>query len=300
MHWVLLSFASAFLLGCYEVSKKMAVQNNAVIPVLFLNTLFGALLLCPLVIASRYVPDILNGTPFFVPTITRHEHAFMIIKSLLVSTAWLLGFFAIKHLPLTIVGPITATGPVLTLVGAMLVFGERLNAWQWAGVALTVISFFLLSASGKKEGITFSGNKWILFLVLSVMFSCMSGLYDRFLMLHVSPTAVQFWSNVYLSLVMLALMVALWMPERRKTTRFQWRWSIFLIALFLACADFIYFYALSDRAALISVVSMIRRSNVIVTFIAGAWLFGEHNLRGKALDLLLILVAMLMLWMGTR
>ena len=57
-----------------------------------------------------------------------------------------------KHLPLTIVGPINATRPVMVLVGAMLVFGERLNGWQWAGVTLAAISFMMLSKSGRREG----------------------------------------------------------------------------------------------------------------------------------------------------
>lgn len=36
---------------------------------------------------------------------------------------------------------INATRPVMTLVGAMLIFGERLNLYQWIGVFMAVISF---------------------------------------------------------------------------------------------------------------------------------------------------------------
>lgn len=57
-----------------------------------------------------------------------------------------------KHLPITIVGPINATRPVMVLVGAMLVFGERLNLYQWIGVMLAVASFFMFSRSGRKKG----------------------------------------------------------------------------------------------------------------------------------------------------
>ena len=45
--WLSLAFLSAFLLGCYEVCKKKSLDNNAVIPVLFLNTCFCSLLFLP-------------------------------------------------------------------------------------------------------------------------------------------------------------------------------------------------------------------------------------------------------------
>ena len=43
MTWLLLAFLSAMLLGFYDVSKKKALQENTVVPVLFLNTLFCSL-----------------------------------------------------------------------------------------------------------------------------------------------------------------------------------------------------------------------------------------------------------------
>ena len=43
--WLTLAFASAALLGFYDVAKKKALTENAVLPVLLLNTLFSTLLL---------------------------------------------------------------------------------------------------------------------------------------------------------------------------------------------------------------------------------------------------------------
>ena len=105
--------------------------------------------------------------------------------------------FGMKHLPLTIVGPINATRPVMVLVGAMLVFGERLNLYQWIGVMLAIVSFFMLSRSGKKEGIDFKHNKWIFFIVLAAITGAISGLYDKYLMKSLNPMLVQSWYNVY-------------------------------------------------------------------------------------------------------
>lgn len=298
--WLALAFVSAFFLGCYDICKKKSVNENAVIPVLFFNTLFCAVLLLPMVIISRISPESLDGTIFYVPAVSIETHGYIFVKAVIVLSSWILGYFAIKHLPLTLTGPINATRPVMTLVGAMLIFGERLNLYQWIGVILTIISFFLLSISGRKEGIKFHKDKWIIFLMLATILGAASGLYDKFLMQRFSSTAVQFWFNSYQCIMMFIIMMVLWHPKRKKSTPFNWRWSILLVSVFLTVADFVYFYALTDPDAMISIVSMVRRSSVLVSFIGGVVLFHEKNLKGKAIDLILIIIGMFFLYLGTK
>ncbi len=298
--WLTLAFISAFFLGCYDICKKKSVNGNAVIPVLFLNTLFCSLLLLPLVVLSRISPDTLAGTIGYVPSVPIETHGYIFIKSVIVLTSWIFGYFAIKHLPLTITGPINATRPVMTLLGALFIFGERLNLYQWIGVVVTIISFFLLSLSGKKEGISFHKNKWVFFMLFAAIAGAASGLYDKFLMQQFSSTAVQFWFNTYQWILMFVVLITIWYPKRKKNTAFEWRWSIILVSIFLTIADFVYFYALTDPDAMISIVSMVRRSSVLVSFAGGVIFFHEKNLKGKAIDLFLIIVAMFFLYLGTK
>ncbi|SHF59670.1 EamA family transporter [Dysgonomonas macrotermitis] len=298
--WLALAFVSAFFLGCYDINKKMSVHNNAVIPVLFLNTLFCTLLLSPLFFISRLSGETLAGTIYYVPVVSLEAHLYIVLKSLIVLSSWIFGYFATKHLPLTITGPINATRPVMTLVGALLIFGERLNLYQWIGVLLTIVSFFLLSATGKKEGINFRQNKWVLFIFIAAVLGALSGLYDKYLMQKFSSTAVQFWYNLYQCIMMLVVLIILWYPKRAKSTPFSWKWSILLVSFFLTLADFVYFYALSDPDAMISIVSMVRRGSVVISFIGGVLFFHEKNLKGKALDLVLIIIGMFFLYLGTK
>ena len=287
--WLALAFLSAFLLGFYDVSKKYSLRNNAVIPILFLNTLFCSLIFLPL--AFR--------TPFGGWEVQRY----ILLKACIVLSSWLLGYIGIKNLPITIVGPINATRPVMVLVGALIIFGERLNLMQWAGVLLAILSFFLLSRSGKKEGIDFKHNRWILCTVGAAILGAISGLYDKYLMatesgLGLPRLTVQCWYNFYQCIMMGAMLLLLWWPKRKESTPFKWRWNILLISVFLSVADYVYFYSLSLDGALISVVSMVRRSSVLVSFLLGALLFHEKNLRSKAIDLALVLLSMFLLWLG--
>lgn len=296
---------SAALLGFYDSFKKKSLQGNAVIPVLFINTLLCSIIFLPLIVLSA-TGCIPADNTFHIGSGGWEMHRYIILKSMIVLSSWLAGYIGMKHLPLTIVGPINATRPVMVLIGALLVYGERLNAWQWAGVAVAATSFFMLSKSGRKEGINFTHNKWIGCIVIAAILGAISGLYDKYLMaspanggVGLDRMAVQSWYNIYQTAMMLIMLAIIWFP-RRKSDRFHWHWSIIGISIFLSAADFLYFYALSLPDAMISIVSMIRRSSVLVSFMFGAIFFHEHNLRGKAIDLILVLLSMVLLFIGSK
>ena len=191
--WVSLTFLSALMLGLYDVAKKHSLKANAVLPVLWLNTLFSTIIFAPALIDSVVGEGWLDGSVFATTTGSLHDHATVFLKAVMVLASWIFGYFGIKHLPITIVGPINATRPVLTLVGAMIIFGERLNGYQWVGVILAIVSLFLLSRSSKKEGINFAHNRWILCVAAAALIGVFCGLYDRHIMHSLNPVFVQSW-----------------------------------------------------------------------------------------------------------
>ena len=289
MTWWLLAFCSAALLGGYDSFKKISLKDNAVVPVLLLNTVLSALIFSPFLFATGW-----GGWAV---------QKFILLKSALVLSSWMAGYFAMKNLPLTIVGPINATRPVLVLLGAIFIFDEHLNAIQWGGVILAMVAYFLMRLSGHKEGIK-PGNKWLVCLILAVILGAASGLYDKFLMsperLGLDRSQVLAWYTLYQAGMMALVLVFLWLPVRHKTTPFRWDWSIPFISIFLCGADYLYMQALSQPDALIAVVSMIRRGSVLVSFAIGAFILKEKNIRSKALDLILLLASMVLLYFGSR
>lgn len=307
--WLLLAFVSATFLGFYDTSKKASLKDNAVLPVLLINTALSTLFFSP------FLMDYVLGTGWFSGSALDTDpyagvvgaaefsalraHGLVVLKAFIVLSSWIMGYFGLKHLPLTLVGPINATRPVLVLVGATLIFGEQLNAYQWAGVLTTILSIFMMSRAGKKENIDFKSNKWIWCVAGATIMGAVSGLYDKFVMRQLSPMFVQSWFNLYQMLIMIVICALLWYPTRHKTTPFRWSWAIPLISIFICLADFAYYTSLSDPDSMISVVSLVRRSSVIISFLCAAIIFRERNLRAKALDLLLILVGMALIWLGT-
>ena len=316
--WLGFAFLSAILLGFYDVFKKKSLKDNPVIPVLFLNTLFSSLLLLPLLLLSvNGVVD--EDSLFYAHSYGWEGHRLFLLKAVIVMSSWICGYIGIKNLPITIVGPINATRPVMVLIGALTFLGEKLNVWQWIGVVVAIISFYLLSRSGKKEGIDFKHNKWIFFVIMANILGAVSALFDRWLLspqsVHFDQVSVQIWNNVYqcgmLAIILIVQYIISHTPQNPqnhsepsepfRTSKFplQWRWSILMISVCLTLADFVYFTSLSQGAAMVSIVSMIRRSSVVVSFLCGALIFKEKNLRSKLLDLLLVILSLLFLFYGS-
>ena len=334
--WLVLAFVSATFLGFYDTSKKASLKGNAVLPVLFLNTVFSTLIFSPFLVDyiggfGWFTGTFLDTAPFspgaqtldsqalhetacsplaargFSNSLTHSAlaartkaHLLVVLKAFIVLSSWICGYFGLKHLPLTIVGPINATRPVLVLIGAMLIFGERLNAYQWIGVILAICSVFLMSRASKKENIDFKHNKWVWCVGLATLMGVISGLYDKFIMKSLSPMFVQSWFNFYQMIIMTIICGLIWYPKRHETTPFQWRWTILLISLFICIADFAYYTSLNDPESMISVVSLVRRGSVIISFACAVIFFKERNLKAKIIDLALLLAGMAFIWIGTR
>ncbi|MDR1416854.1 MAG: DMT family transporter [Prevotellaceae bacterium] len=296
--WISLSIISALLLGGYDVLKKLSLRDNAVLPVLYLASLSGALVFVPFLIISEVAPDSLSL--LYMPRMMWWQHAVTFVKSTIVGASWLLSYYAMRYLPITIVSPIRATSPLLTLLGAVTLLGESLNAMQWLGVAVTVVFFWLFSKTGKMENISFVRNKWMICLYFGTFLAAVSGLYDKYLLanLGIPKNTMQAWFCIYMLVVLLPFVLLKWWPVRREN-KFTFRWTIPLIGVCLAVADFVYFYALAEPESLVAIVSALRRCSVVIPFLVGAIFFKEQHLWRKLLILCGMMAGVCVVVLGT-
>lgn len=192
--WTILAFISALCLGFYDISKKIALRNNRVIDVLTLSVCFSSMILFVPLMLSRFMPEMMIATPFYVPQMDWQGHLYTILKSGIVLSSWICAYVSLKHLPISVVCPMQATRPMWTLVGALLIFGERLSPWQWTGVCLAIGTIFLYSFSSRTDIIrqrTTGEGKYYFFLIMAILIGAGSGLYDKYLMRHYDHNAVQ-------------------------------------------------------------------------------------------------------------
>ena len=282
--WLYLGVISALFLGLYDVSRKHALRENAAMPVLFLSSVCAALIVIPVLVLSRVAGGAMIKVGLYVPPASLTAHLHLLNKAVIVSASWAFAYCAMKHLPISIVSPVGAAGPVWTLIGAIILFHEHLTVMQYLGVGLMVVSYYWLSSVSSREGIRFYSNRWILFALLATVLGAASGLYDKYLIqqLGYSPLVVQAWFLIYLVPVLGPGML-LWLRVRRNDSPLVWRWSIVMIAVLLIAADVLYFRAISYSGSLISILSAVRASCVIVSFFVGGVLFRELRLKSKAM-----------------
>jgi drug/metabolite transporter (DMT)-like permease len=293
--WLLLTTLSALLLGFYDYFKKVALKDNAVLPVLFGSVAAGSALWLPFMLWSAVAPGSLPSPVFHVTGITWHEHGLLLIKAALVGFSWLCGYYGIKSLPLSIATPIRATGPLWTISFAVLLFGESPTPRQWLGVAIILGSFFAFTFVGKREGIHFHRNKSVFFMIAATLSGAASSLYDKFLLQNsaLSPTQVQSWFTVYTTLLLVPAMILWW--RARHYDPFRWHWAIPVIGITLLAADMLYFTAIAQPDALISLISPVRRASVIVSFLLGIFLFKEKHIRSKGACVIGIITGVILL-----
>jgi transporter family protein len=295
--WLYLSIASAAFLGVYDVFKKWSVRDNAPLLVLFLSVCFGAGMTIPVFGLSIVNPEAALSIGLFCRMLTLQEHLLVLLKAMLVSVSWISAFFALKHLPISIVTPIRASAPLWTLLGAVLLFGERPAVHQWIGIGIIFFSYFAFSFVGKKEGIVFSKNRWVFLVFVATVSGAASALYDKYLLRNagIDPVSLQVWFSFYLVGVIGGAVAWVRAISKKSFVDFKWRYTIALIGIFLIIADYLYFRALSSEDALIAVISVIRRSSVAVSFVVGGLLFKEKNKRQKAVPLVGVLVGVALL-----
>lgn len=313
--WILYAICSAFCLGFYDIAKKRALEGNAVLYVLTCSVIISSLLLLPMAVASYFWPETLMKTMFFVPQVSFHDHLLILLKAVIVLLSWIFAYYSMKHLPITLVTPINATRPMWTLLGAVLIFGEVLNGWQWAGIIMALLSFYAFSLVGKTEGISWTNNPWLLALLAATLLGACSGLYDKYLMRSLDRNAVQVYYTCYQAVLMLLLLGVqhlLYRIDARReeagkrpflplhsTAKPRWKGAILMISVFLVLSDFVYLLALSYPDSLISVVSTVRRGGCIISFIYGALVLRDKNIRRKAICLAGIVIGMIFLLLGT-
>ncbi|MBR6493463.1 MAG: EamA family transporter [Paludibacteraceae bacterium] len=304
--WVVLAFISALCLGGYDISKKIALRDHRVVDVLTLSILISSVILSAPLILSRVYPEMMMETHFYVPPLDLQGHLLTLLKSCIVLSSWIFAYISLKHLPLSVVSPMQATRPMWTLIGALLIFGERLNTWQWIGIVLAIGTIMVFSFNkghrDTRDTRDARETKYYICLALAILIGSCAGLYDKFMMRRYDHNAVQVYYTMYQAM----MMGVVWMVDRLRLTEYRIQSTdrfrilpIVLISVFLVISDNVYMLALRDPDSLIAVVSTIRRGGAVIGFAYGLLFLHESDPRKKLACMVGIMAGLICLALGS-
>ena len=283
--WVL---ASAVLLALYDLAKKASVGANAVLPVLLASTVFGF---------AAYAAGLLATGHFrTLGAVSGAAVSLGIAKSVIVGTSWVFTFCALRTLPITIATPIRASAPALVLLIAVPLYGETPSPLQGVGMAAVFAGYFAFSWAGRHEGIDFFRSRAVWCAIAGAVLSAVSSIWDKYVFqVRAMPVeAVQLVFQAGL-VAFYALALAASRALRLGRDAFEWRWTIPLVGILLAGADWLYFKGVAHPGSPISAASLMRRLSVVLTFLLGARFFHETNLVRKGIALAAIVIGVSLL-----
>ena len=286
--WTCWILASAVFLAFYDLAKKASVRENAVLPVLLLATAAGSGIYMAILGAVGGIPAVFD--------VSARNFTLIFIKSIIVSTSWVMTYCALRSLPITIATPIRASAPAIVFIAAFFLYGEQPTPVQSLGIILVFAGYWAFSKAGRFEGIDFFRSRAIWLAIGGMCMSAVSSIWDKFILQKcaVPVETVQFWFQIGLVAIYAFLLTGqrILNIDRRK---FEWRWSIPATGILLAAADWLYFHGLAIPEVPISVGSLMRRFSVVITFLLGAIFFKERNLKRKGIALVAILVGIILL-----
>lgn len=266
MAWVLLVLFYGLLKGGRELVKKKAMGVSTVMEVLVTYTALSFVLV---------LPDVRQAGG-----LRADQYGWIALKSLMVFSAWMCSFHAIRRMPVSLYGVLDLSRVLFsTLLGA-LVLHEAMRMGQVCGLALVCAGLFMLKRGAARapqpENVP---AKYVVMAVASCLLNGVSGTLDKVLMRDMTSTQLQFWYTLFLLLMYVVYVLATRTPiDWKRAAKNGWIW---LLAAMFVAGDRALFIANGMEGSRVTVMTLIKQSGCLVTILGGKLLFGEKNIRYK-------------------
>ncbi|MCF0131081.1 MAG: DMT family transporter [Pseudobutyrivibrio sp.] len=289
--WMLLVLSYGIIKGIREICKKKALDKYSVIEVLTVYTVLSTLLLLPT------IPD--------VGGLGTNQYLGIAFKSFVLFIGWIMGFKAIKHLPISMYGVLDLSRVLFATFLAITVLHEEPTVTKTLGTVFVCagLLFLKFNPSAIKDSaartntltdisIAKGSTAWYVALALiSCVLNAVSGLLDKILMGTMTSTQLQFWYTLFLS-IYYCLYVLI---TRTRISKAVWKngW-VWLLAILLLVMDKALFIANADPDSQVTIMTLIKQSGVIVTILAGKLIFKEKDIIHKLICAAIIIVGIIL------
>jgi uncharacterized membrane protein len=261
MSWLLIIFINVVAISLASLFQRLAMRQENSDPLLssiFFQFLLGVVVLSFAIINGFVWPDWSATWPLFL------------FSAVLYAFGTLLFFKSIKLIEASEMIVFGGAGSVITMFCAYFFLGERLNVIQYAGAALVVSAILLIASQGKK--IVFS--RGALLALLGNSFFAIAVISDTLVIR--TYDAISFAG---LMSIMPAIVLSVVYPRKllQLPAMVKKIDKNLVIYTLLYAAGVVSFYGALGTGAMISQVSVVSRSNIILTVLLAAIFLKERS-----------------------
>nr|WP_302596081.1 DMT family transporter [uncultured Cellulosilyticum sp.] len=281
-------------LGCWDISKKLALRGQNVIAVLTAYSILSFVL----VAYEMRNAVLISGNTILL----------LALKSLIIYIGWNFMFLALQQLPISVITPFNTVTPLFSIILGIIVLGEVLEPMQWVGIAIMFVAYYFISKVGKFEVKHIFRNKYFYYMIIGSVLNAVTSLIDKIAIGQVTATLtlkgmdskltssiVQVWFLFF----MMLFYVLTYLGRKyiqKEALKLKWDWNILWMSLCIILADRIYFAGLNMPNTPISIAMPLRSVSIVVSVLVGGLIFKEPNLKKKVLCTGILIVGILMLF----
>lgn len=259
--WILFIIIYALLKGSREGMKKAALRQSSSNEILFFYTLVGLMLVLP------FSAEAFTLAPIYI--------FFSFIKALVVCTAWIFAFTALKNMSVSLYGIMDLSRMIFSTALGVFVLGEDFTAKKAIGITLVIAG--LLLANLKKNA---SGKGMTLPVLIAALLNCflnaVSGTMDKVLMQHMESSQLQFWFMFFMTLIYGGVLLV--RREKISIKCLKSNFWIPLMSLSLIIGDRLLFEANANPNSEVTLMTVIKQCSVLITVLTGWLVFKEKHI----------------------
>lgn len=170
--WILFAFGSAFFAGITSILAKIGIRKT--------DSNLATALRTGVVLVFSWIMVAIVGSAGQITEISGKSYCFLALSGLATGASWLCYFRALQLGDVNRVVPVDKSSIILTILLAILVFGETdALAVKLAGVLLIGAGTFLMIEKKQSAGSQTEGRGWLLYAILSAVFAALTSILGK-------------------------------------------------------------------------------------------------------------------------
>lgn len=271
MLWIIAAILSAFFAGLTSILAKCGIKNTDSDLATALRTI--------VVLLFSWVMVFVVGSVGTITDISVTSLTFLILSGLATGASWICYFKALSLGDINKVVPIDKSSTVLTVLLAIICFGETSNLWvKLLATVILAAGIFLMvekKATQEKQG----GHSWMIYAVLAAVFAALTSILAK---VGISGVESNLGTAIRTGVVLVMSWIIVFMRGKQKQLKALDKKELVFISLSgiaTGASWLCYYYAIQN--GIVSVVVPIDKLSILVT-VAFSYVVFKEKLSKKA------------------